>query len=203
MPNQPAAGKKMIGFRADKELSDAVDAFARENQIATRAEALEILIIEGLKLRGIVISREKSYEYRPDKTLQQKIYTLKMVGGVAAGEAISAPNKEELQVAREYPSDHGAYLVSGDSMTNPDGSGILDGSIIVARHLKDGTSPGNNRVYIFTVGGELTLKRFVRGKKGSPHKLESDNPDFPAVLPDAESYPIAEFVEVLACEMLA
>lgn len=127
------------------------------------------------------------------ENLPTPTFPLLLRGEVAAGEPASASVEEELQVAREYPGDHYALRISGPSMSPT----MEDGDVVVVRGFSRPRSPGNNRVYLFEVGGELTIKRFQRGRKGEPHRLVCDNGEYPPVEPDEDTVPVAEFVEVL------
>lgn len=121
-------------------------------------------------------------------------FSLPLVGCVAAGESgVSSEFEEEIQVDFEPTPYQAALKVDGPSMpdTAPDGSTIL-----VSR-LGDGWSPANGKVYVFSHDGSLTLKRFIRGRKGEPHQLAADDSRF-NVEPHGEEMALYKFERVLA-----
>ncbi len=66
MPNQPQKGKKLIGYMARKEVRDALDDYCRKNKIRHRSEAIESLLVQALKDRGVAIE-EENFEFLPDR----------------------------------------------------------------------------------------------------------------------------------------
>tara|TARA_R100000655_G_C2989044_1_gene192808 strand:+ start:651 stop:887 length:237 start_codon:yes stop_codon:yes gene_type:complete len=74
MPNQPASGKKLIGWSAPQEIRDAIDNYARQNKMANRTEAINALIGEALEARGCKIEKPKESfpEYLPDRLKKRK-----------------------------------------------------------------------------------------------------------------------------------
>tara|TARA_R100000458_G_C8176765_1_gene175250 strand:- start:337 stop:573 length:237 start_codon:yes stop_codon:yes gene_type:complete len=74
MPNQPASGKKLIGWSAPQEIRDAIDNYARQNKMANRTEAMNSLISEALAARGFDIEKPKESfpEYLPDRLKKRK-----------------------------------------------------------------------------------------------------------------------------------
>lgn len=58
--------KRLIGYNARAEVRDAVDQFARKEGLPDRAAALELLLIEALRMRGIDVN-EKESGYLPDQ----------------------------------------------------------------------------------------------------------------------------------------
>ena len=69
MPNQRDPEKRLIGYQARKEVRDAIDQYARDNGLATRAEALEHLLVEALAARGVKIPDRV---YLPDARAKKK-----------------------------------------------------------------------------------------------------------------------------------
>tara|TARA_R100000479_G_C6266022_1_gene157734 strand:+ start:426 stop:587 length:162 start_codon:yes stop_codon:yes gene_type:complete len=51
---------------ARKEVRDALDDYCRKNKIRHRSEAIESLLVQALKDRGVAIE-EENFEFLPDR----------------------------------------------------------------------------------------------------------------------------------------
>lgn len=133
-----------IFLRAPKTLIERIDKLVEQSDLDRTAYIVELLkdaidqdliLKEEKVIRRITKPRELVFD-EPNETFEEIwTYAIPLVGAVAAGKPITATIEEELRVAQDYPGDHVAYRVCGDSMTLPNGTGILDGSTIVVRHF--------------------------------------------------------------------
>jgi DNA polymerase V len=89
----------------------------------------------------------------------------------------------ELDLHR-YMVDHPAatffVTAKGDSMKD---AGIIDGSILV---IDRKIEPAPGKIVIAAVGGELTVKRYVKDPSGRPY-LKSENPAYKDIPLDEDS----------------
>jgi len=108
-------------------------------------------------------------------------------GGIAAGSQISSQVvPEPIPVERQYPADHYALRVFGQSMEPT----IMDGSTIIVRALTNGGYPRKGTIVVYSDGMGSTLKEFgYREAKageetdrfGKVPVLRSINPEFSEV----------------------
>ena len=109
---------------------------------------------------------------------------LPLYGRIAAGLPIEAMRDQGTQI--EVPlallgnGEHYALEVAGDSMVE---AGILDGDTVV---IRKGDVAENGQIVVARVDGELTVKRFERGKERI--RLLPRNPDYAPIVvsPDAD-----------------
>jgi len=118
--------------------------------------------------------------------------TLTTFGGVAAGSGFYTDEvRETIVVDKEYPDDHFALQVCGDSMDNGKRNGIPDGSTIIVKRLPEGAEPISGKIYVVSDGNGSVLKIY-KGKK-----LGSLNPKYKDFEPLDGAMIQAQFVKVL------
>lgn len=123
-------------------------------------------------------------------------------GAIAAGQPIDAVDWAPLPTEKQYPEDHYALTVSGDSMAPK----IPDGSVIVVREWREQGFPKKGTIVVYSDGSGSTLKEFGYRKArededansfGMVPVLKSLNPAFPEVQTMEGGRLDAVFVEVL------
>lgn len=97
-------------------------------------------------------------------------FWLDLYGGIAAGQPIDFIAQEPIPVAKEYPEDHYAYRVFGQSMEPK----IKDGSVIVVKQW--GTAKGfpkKGTIVVYSDGSGITLKEFGYRKAGPDEEADT------------------------------
>jgi len=98
--------------------------------------------------------------------------TIDFLGGIAAGAQISNHLAEaEMRVEKDYPDDHYALQVFGQSMEPK----IPNGSIIVVRRFQDQGFPKKGTIVVYNDGHGATLKEFGYRKATSKDDPETVN----------------------------
>lgn len=89
------------------------------------------------------------------KVAEEHTHWIDLAGGVAAGSPIAADAPHEpVRSPREYPADHYALRVFGQSMEPK----IPDGSIIVVKRLAEGTFPKKTSIVVYSDAYGHSLK---------------------------------------------
>lgn len=121
-------------------------------------------------------------------------YTLPHPMAIAAGSGQDGDHLGEIVVSREYPPNHFAFRVVGDSMDDGSEQGIPDGSIAIIEAMPEGQPYAKNgEIYAWHTPDGMTLKRFMRGS-GGKHALVSLNPDFGPIPYTEEMKPQGKFI---------
>lgn len=85
-------------------------------------------------------------------------FHIDLIGGVAAGAPIALDHHaQSIPVTKEFPPDHYALRVFGESMEPK----IPDGSVIVVKRLPDGTAPKKKSIVVYSDGEGSTLKQLA------------------------------------------
>ncbi|WP_353171748.1 transcriptional repressor LexA [Paracandidimonas soli] len=156
-----------LGFRSANAAEDHLKALARKGAIILTAGAS----------RGIRLAEDA-----PAQSLAREepssIWTLPLVGRVAAGNPILAAEHVEREIAVE-PSlftQQPDYLlrVKGYSMRD---AGILDGDLLAVKRSPEAL---NGQIVIARIGDEVTVKRFSRSARHI--ELLPENPDFQPIV---------------------
>lgn len=110
--------------------------------------------------------------------IETRPYTVPMLGNVAAGQPIYAPEDYEARV----PVTNGikcdfAMCVKGDSMTPY----LHDGDVIFVREQPD---VDDGRIAVVFIGDEALIKHVYKTQNGLT--LVSDNPDYPPIYVDPD-----------------
>jgi repressor LexA len=147
------------------------------------------------KARGIRLRGRNAYS--PAQRLKQRSDSLELpvLGRVAAGAPIGADAGIErhllLDRAMFFPTPDYLLKVRGDSMVD---DGIFDGDLIAVHRTPVAE---NGQIVVARVDGELTVKRFERGKDRI--RLLPRNPDYAPIVVPAD----ADFaIEGLYCGLV-
>lgn len=125
--------------------------------------------------RRITGAREKIVEMRTavvgDSTSERSVqFWIDLRGGVAAGSQISSQVIEEpIPAGKEYPDDHYALRVFGQSMEPQ----IPDGSTIVVKSWPSDRTPKKGVIVVYSDGSGSTLKVFGYRKAKSGEESDS------------------------------
>jgi len=118
--------------------------------------------------------------WRPD--LQEKMSTLPLLGGIAAGTPIMAYENVEGQILVDTDivgaSGDFALRVRGNSMID---AGIHDGDIIIIQQTEQ---CANGEIVVALLNDEATVKRFFKEVGG--YRLQPENPEVDPILVDAD-----------------
>lgn len=149
-----------LGFRSANAAEDHLRALARKGVIE---------MIPGAS-RGIKIVEQQSYMGLP------------IIGRVAAGEPILAEQHIEAyqEMAGESFHPHADYFlrVQGQSMVD---AGIMDGDLLAVHQQP---TAENHQIIVARVDGEVTVKRFKRGKSRHELQLLPENRDYQPITVD-------------------
>lgn len=156
-----------LGFRSANAAEDHLKALARKGAIILTAGAS----------RGIRLAEDAPAQ-SPTREEPSSIWTLPLVGRVAAGNPILAAEHVEREIAVE-PSlftQQPDYLlrVKGYSMRD---AGILDGDLLAVKRSPEAL---NGQIVIARIGDEVTVKRFSRSARHI--ELLPENPDFQPIV---------------------
>ena len=156
-----------LGFRSANAAEDHLKALARKGAIILTAGAS----------RGIRLAEDAPAQ-SPAQKEPSSIWTLPLVGRVAAGNPILAAEHVEREIAVE-PSlftQQPDYLlrVKGYSMRD---AGILDGDLLAVKRSPEAR---NGQIVIARIGDEVTVKRFSRSARHI--ELLPENPDFQPIV---------------------
>ncbi len=124
--------------------------------------------------------RFKSQNYRPKKTLSQKVFSLKMLGLVEAGfpSFVDAEDLETISLEDWLVGDKNATFilkVKGESMIE---AGIMDGDYVI---VERGREPKSGDVVLANVDSGWTLKYYKKDRQGV--YLEPANKKFKIIRP--------------------
>lgn len=155
-----------FGFRSVNAVTSHLDALARKGAIEVAPD-----IPRGIRLRDLETDATTKAEGLP------------LIGEVAAGSPLLA----EQNVTRRCRVDpalfqpRADYLlrVTGQSMRD---AGILDGDWLAVHVTREARS---GQVVVARLGHEVTVKRLWR--QGRRMELRPENPDFPPIVPDADT----------------
>lgn len=122
-------------------------------------------------------------------------HTVTLRSCIAAGSMIYVEDiNREICVDREYPPDHFALQVCGDSQDDGTDRAVPDGSTILVREMKPGDEVRSGQLYAVSDANGAALKEIRDGK------LVSRNPEHREFEPLEGAQVQAEFVKVLKTE---
>ena len=102
-------------------------------------------------------ARERERERSRDIAARVKHHWIDLLGGIAAGSPVSSDvDTAPIEVAKEYPDDHYALRVFGQSMAPK----ITDGDTIIVRRWQDQGFPKKGTLVVYNDAHGATLKEF-------------------------------------------
>ena len=151
-----------FGFRQARSAQDHLQALAAKGaiELVPGARGIRLLDEEGeaLALPPGAISGFRG----SDAANAPQLLALPLLGRVAAGRPIDPQADYEGQMLLDralfFPQPDYLLRVKGDSMVD---DGIFDGDLIAVRRTPDAE---NNQIVVARIDGEVTVKRFKRGK---------------------------------------
>lgn len=169
-----------------REIADALGC----SSTATAQKHVQRLVDRGLLRR---LRHQKRGLELVEPAGGEGVVRIPLLGEVAAGSPIEVvEDREEVAVpaALVGPGPHFVLRVRGDSMT---GDGVLDGDLVV---LERRERPAEGEMVVALVDGEVTLKRFHRGPRGTV-RLQPANPALAPLLVPAASVTVQGVVRAL------
>ena len=150
--------ERIEGQGQSPSLAEIAEAFGFASRNAAQKH------VQALSEAGLIeLSPNQKRGIRLPGRTRQDVVTLPVLGRVAAGLPIGADIgiEQELQLDRRLFSLPPDYLlkVQGDSMID---DGILDGDLVGVHRTSEAR---NGQVVVARVDGEITIKRFERGRK--------------------------------------
>lgn len=144
-----------FGFRQARSAQDHLQALAAKGAIELVPGARGIRLLDE---EGVAAAPARG----PRAANDAQLLALPLLGRVAAGRPIDPQADYEGQILLDralfFPQPDYLLRVKGDSMID---DGIFDGDLIAVRRTPDAE---NNQIVVARVDGEITVKRFKRGK---------------------------------------
>lgn len=151
-----------FGFRQARSAQDHLQALAAKGviELVPGARGIRLLDEDGEALPSPAPAA-RGFGSTPAANAPQ-LLTLPLLGRVAAGRPIDPQADYEGQMLLDralfFPQPDYLLRVKGDSMVD---DGIFDGDLIAVRRTPDAE---NNQIVVARIDGEVTVKRFKRGK---------------------------------------
>jgi repressor LexA len=155
-----------LGIKSLRGVTAHLDALAKKGWLQREARARSIRLAE--ELRAPV----------------ERLLRIPVLGQIRAGAPVLAEEHVDghllvdpswISGAGQAAGTHFALRVRGDSMI---GAGILDGDVVIVRQQPTAEP---NDIVVALVGGEATVKRFV--KRGEQIRLQPEHPTMPPIVP--------------------
>ncbi len=149
-----------------------------------RAAGKHLLALEAKGYLTLLPGKARGIRLPATRSTRDQPLSLPLLGRVAAGRPIGADAGIEREVFVDphlfHPRPHYLLRVRGDSMRD---DGILDGDLIAVHRS---AVAENGQIVVARIDGELTVKRFQRGKDRI--SLLPRNPDYAPIViaPDAD-----------------
>ncbi len=177
-----------LGFRSPNAAEDHLRALQRKGVIAIDDAGSHrgIRVLHKAGPATVPIRRRKDLE---------TVFTLPLIGRVAAGQPILA----EAQIERQLQLDPALFSARPDYLLRVQGSsmrdaGILDGDLVAVQRTQEAR---NGAMVVARIGDEATVKYFER--RGARVRLLPANPDFAPIEIDLAREPLVIEGRVVGC----
>ncbi len=197
-----------LGFRSANAAEEHLQALARKGVIELLGGTSRGIRLKSDTLKAVNQAREakEAQQLRLSQSRNKDLHerqfslphpalaqlTLPLVGRVAAGQPILAQEHIEQSYAVEASmfTQKPDYLLKVRGMSMKD-IGIMDGDLLAVKKVSEAK---NGQIVVARLGDEVTVKRYLRNRKGI--ELLPENPEFEPIL-------VAEGDESFALEGLA
>lgn len=168
-----------LGFKSANAAEEHLQALARKGAIELVSGTSRGIRLSNQTLRSLAESRRSQFNL-PLPGLSQLV--LPLIGRVAAGSPILA--QEHVDQAYHVESslfpNRPDYLLRVRGMSMRD-AGILDGDLLAVQTRREAR---NGQIVVARLGDEVTVKRYWH--QGGRIELHAENPDYPAIVVQAE-----------------